>query len=217
MVLHEKQDLEGLIGTLCDQVRGATSRHWGEHAPCLRPCNRRFMGRPAGGVFGPHLLPPSALFSTNSVTVHIHWLFIKGLLGPTLSRVLRRTQETKEGGCSQSDRRVTLPSAVGVSLWTTLALMGPLCSQVASRESKTLARGSQAQRRNTFPKQLVAPGLPSLPEEAVVLRSGVNSSACVFTLGSCAAHTILYSASPPPNTVLPDQAIIIHVALMPSF
>lgn len=22
MVLHEKQDLEGLIGTLCDQVRG---------------------------------------------------------------------------------------------------------------------------------------------------------------------------------------------------
>lgn len=129
------------------------------------------MGRPAGGVFG-----PSALFSTKSVPVHIHWLFIKGLLGPTLSRVLRRTEENKEGGCSQSDRWGTLPSAVGVSVWATLALMGPLCSQLVSRESKTLARGSQAQRRKTFPKQLVAPGfpflisLPSLPPPSLSPR-----------------------------------------------
>lgn len=29
MVLHEKQDLEGLIGTLCDQVKGAHEQVFG--------------------------------------------------------------------------------------------------------------------------------------------------------------------------------------------
>lgn len=29
MVLHEKQDLEGLIGTLCDQVKGAHEQIFG--------------------------------------------------------------------------------------------------------------------------------------------------------------------------------------------
>ena len=33
MALHEKQDLEGLIGTLCDQVRGSRSRQPGERSP----------------------------------------------------------------------------------------------------------------------------------------------------------------------------------------
>ena len=37
VVLHEKQDLEGLIGTLCDQVRGSRSRQSGEHSPCPGP------------------------------------------------------------------------------------------------------------------------------------------------------------------------------------
>lgn len=37
MALHEKQDLEGLIGTLCDQVRGSRSRQPGERSPCPGP------------------------------------------------------------------------------------------------------------------------------------------------------------------------------------
>ena len=37
MVLHEKQDLEGLIGTLCDQVRRSRSRQPGERSPCPGP------------------------------------------------------------------------------------------------------------------------------------------------------------------------------------
>lgn len=82
MALHEKQDLEGLIGTLCDQVRGRRREQtWGSTCPA-RTLLGESVGRPTGGLSGTgqglvlsaglHLLGLRALFPTSAVPVHTH-------------------------------------------------------------------------------------------------------------------------------------------------
>lgn len=102
MVLHEKQDLEGLIGTLCDQVRRRRPPTFGRRRSLSRAPSERWMPGEAGWRGLRQARPPPAsprgLFSTSSGPAHSHWLFRAGLPGPTQSSVLRGSQESEERG-----------------------------------------------------------------------------------------------------------------------
>lgn len=89
MVLHEKQDLEGLIGTLCDQVRGKHQQVFERTLPASRPCSERWAGggRTVQKVFRKSQRP------VGSASLH---LLLQASSGPSIPAMSTLTVSSKE-------------------------------------------------------------------------------------------------------------------------